>query len=278
MPSRCGLAGHWESRMRTERSVRCRSSSAVVVAVLILVAARNCQSRTWQSLSDRRQYVQRMRIVIPGGSGQVGTVLARAFSRDGHDVVVLSRRPQPAPWRVVQWDAETVGAWASELEGADVVDQPRRTQRELPVHDGEPRRNLESRVRSTRRWAEALRACVTPPPVWLQASTATIYAHRFDAANDERTGHHRRYGAGVPRDGVSASRWRRPGKRPARIPRRANAIGVDAYVDADEPRPRRDLCHASAAGAPAARWAGGRRPAIRVVDSRTATSCALCIG
>src|SRR6185503_3604536 len=27
-----------------------------------------------------------------------------------------------------------------------------------------------------------------PPRVWLQASTATIYAHRFDAANDEETG------------------------------------------------------------------------------------------
>jgi len=27
-----------------------------------------------------------------------------------------------------------------------------------------------------------------PPKVWLQASTATIYAHRFDAANDEETG------------------------------------------------------------------------------------------
>ena len=27
-----------------------------------------------------------------------------------------------------------------------------------------------------------------PPPVWLQASTATIYAHRFDAANNEVSG------------------------------------------------------------------------------------------
>jgi uncharacterized protein YbjT (DUF2867 family) len=35
-----------------------------------------------------------MRIIIPGGSGQVGTVLARAFRGDGHDVVVLSRQQQ----------------------------------------------------------------------------------------------------------------------------------------------------------------------------------------
>jgi uncharacterized protein YbjT (DUF2867 family) len=34
-----------------------------------------------------------MKVVIPGGSGQVGTILARALHGDGHEVVVLSRRP-----------------------------------------------------------------------------------------------------------------------------------------------------------------------------------------
>src|SRR4028119_1731502 len=40
-----------------------------------------------------------MKVVLPGGTGQVGTVLARAFHGDGHEVVVLSRDPRPAPWR-----------------------------------------------------------------------------------------------------------------------------------------------------------------------------------
>ena len=40
-----------------------------------------------------------MKVVIPGGSGQVGTLLARAFVADGHEVVVLSRNPAQAPWR-----------------------------------------------------------------------------------------------------------------------------------------------------------------------------------
>jgi uncharacterized protein YbjT (DUF2867 family) len=42
-----------------------------------------------------------MRIVSPGGTGQVGTLLARAFLADGHEVVVLGRRPAPAPWPAV---------------------------------------------------------------------------------------------------------------------------------------------------------------------------------
>ena len=62
-----------------------------------------------------------MKIVIPGGSGQVGTVLARAFHGDGHDVIVLSRRPDIRPWRVVAWDGATLGHWQGEIDGCDVV-------------------------------------------------------------------------------------------------------------------------------------------------------------
>src|SRR5262249_46352248 len=35
---------------------------------------------------------------------------------------------------------------------------------------------------------EAIGRALWPPRLWLQASTATIYAHRFLAPNDERTG------------------------------------------------------------------------------------------
>lgn len=62
-----------------------------------------------------------MKIILPGATGQVGTVLARAFHNRGDEVVVLSRQPINKPWRVVTWDAESLGGWASEFEGADVV-------------------------------------------------------------------------------------------------------------------------------------------------------------
>ena len=56
-----------------------------------------------------------MKIIIPGGSGQVGTVLARAFYKGGHEVVVLSRRPSSEQWRTVEWDGETLGDWVAEF-------------------------------------------------------------------------------------------------------------------------------------------------------------------
>ena len=63
----------------------------------------------------------RLRIILPGGSGQVGNILSRYFCAEGHDVVVLARRVTPAPWRVVNWDGTTLGNWTSELENADVL-------------------------------------------------------------------------------------------------------------------------------------------------------------
>jgi uncharacterized protein (TIGR01777 family) len=129
-----------------------------------------------------------MRIVIPGGTGQVGTLLARAFHADGHDVVVLSRRPARAPWRVVAWDAKTVGPWVSELDGADVVINLAGRNVNCRYTPENRREILDSRVESARVVGQALATCAQPPRIWLQASTATIYAHRFDASNDEATG------------------------------------------------------------------------------------------
>ena len=63
-----------------------------------------------------------MKIVIPGGSGQVGQVLARAFQNDGHDVAILSRQPAAnIVGRAVFGMDEQLGDWTAEFENADVV-------------------------------------------------------------------------------------------------------------------------------------------------------------
>jgi uncharacterized protein (TIGR01777 family) len=129
-----------------------------------------------------------MKIVIPGGSGQVGTILARAFHAAGDEVVVLSRRPEARPWRVEPWDGVNAGAWTDEIDGADVVINLAGRSVNCRYSDANRREILESRVLSTRVVGEAIAAARRPPATWLQASTATIYAHRYDAANDERNG------------------------------------------------------------------------------------------
>lgn len=130
-----------------------------------------------------------MKLVLPGGSGHVGTILARSFHAGGDDVVVLSRAPGgAAPWRTVAWDARTLGPWVRELEGADaVVNLAGRS-----VNCRYTRSNREaimrSRVDSAGIVGEAISRAERPPRAWLQMSTATIYAHSVDRANDEATG------------------------------------------------------------------------------------------
>jgi uncharacterized protein (TIGR01777 family) len=123
-----------------------------------------------------------MKIVIPGGTGQVGGILHRALTAAGHEVVIISRSSG------TRWDGRTLGAWAEEIDGADVVINLAGRS----VSCRYTRENLDemmrSRVESARVVGEAIAKAANPPAVWLQMSTATIYAHRFDAPNDEATG------------------------------------------------------------------------------------------
>ena len=129
-----------------------------------------------------------MKIVIPGGTGQVGTLLARAFHGDGHEVVALGRTPKPASWRVARWDPASPAGWARELDGADVVINLAGRSVNCRYTPRNRAEILQSRLASVGAVGRAIAEARRPPAVWLQASTATIYAHRHDAPNDEASG------------------------------------------------------------------------------------------
>ena len=129
-----------------------------------------------------------MRILIPGGSGQVGHILARHFHAAGHRVTVLSRRPHLAPWGVVAWDGETPGAWISELEGSNVCINLAGRSVNCRYTEENRRSIRESRVRSTCLLNEVIGSLKQPPPLWINASTATIYRHALDRPMDEFRG------------------------------------------------------------------------------------------
>lgn len=131
-----------------------------------------------------------MKVVIPGGSGQVGRVLTRSFLAGGHDVVVLSRSAPSTEGalRTVSWDAREPGEWCRELDDCDVVINLAGRSVDCRYTDANMKAMMDSRVDSARAVGQAIAASPSPPRLWLQMSTATIYAHRFDAANDEASG------------------------------------------------------------------------------------------
>lgn len=129
-----------------------------------------------------------MKVVITGGTGQVGIILARDLAAVGHEIVLVARSQHDSRWRTILWDAQTIGPWAEELNGAEAVIN-------LAGHTVNCRYTpknrdliLNSRVESTRLVGKAIALAYRPPRVWLQASTATIYSHRFDANNDDVSG------------------------------------------------------------------------------------------
>ncbi|MBV8516304.1 MAG: DUF1731 domain-containing protein [Acidobacteria bacterium] len=125
-----------------------------------------------------------MKIVIAGGSGHLGRILTRALSVE-HDVVVLTRDENHAG---VLWDGRTLGPWSAELDGADVLINLAGRSVDCRYDAAHRAEILASRVESTRVLGEAIARAKRPPRVWLQSSTATIYAHRYDADNGEVTG------------------------------------------------------------------------------------------
>lgn len=127
-----------------------------------------------------------MKIVIPGGTGQVGTILYRSLTAAGHDVAVLSRRSSES--HEIAWDGDSLGPWAEAIDGSDVVINLAGRSVNCRYTAANLKEMLASRVHTARLVGEAIAAAKSPPSVWLQMSTATIYAHRFDAPNDEDTG------------------------------------------------------------------------------------------
>jgi NAD dependent epimerase/dehydratase family enzyme len=139
-----------------------------------------------------------MRIVIPGGSGQVGRILARYFLAQGHAVTVFSRSLDPAPWRVVTWDGLAPGYWIADLEQSDVCINLAGRSVNCRYTAANRRSIFESRIGATRLLNEVIASLQNPPRLWINASTATIYRHSLDHPMDEVNGELGGNEAGAP--------------------------------------------------------------------------------
>jgi len=117
------------------------------------------------------------KFVIAGGSGFLGLSLARHLTDRGASVVILSRSvPRiDGPWQHQVWDGRTLGPWKDALNTASgLVNLAGRSVDciKTPDHQDEI---VRSRVESTRILGAAMREIDSPPPVWVQMSTAHIY-------------------------------------------------------------------------------------------------------
>jgi uncharacterized protein (TIGR01777 family) len=130
------------------------------------------------------------KLILPGGTGFLGHILAAWFAHRGWDVLVLSRSPNKyrGSGRAIYWDGASLGPWRHELEGATAVVNLAGQSVNCRYHARNRGAMMNSRLESTRVLGAAIAACASPPAVWLNSSTATIYQHSFNRPMDELTG------------------------------------------------------------------------------------------
>ncbi|WJL95693.1 DUF1731 domain-containing protein [Microbacterium sp. ET2] len=117
------------------------------------------------------------RAVVAGASGFIGAAMCEALVADGYDVVRIGRR-EAVSWHDPARIAEVV-------EGADVV--VNFAGKSVNCRYTDPNRDeiLSSRVQTTAALRTAIAAAARPPRVWINSSTATIYAHAMDRPHTE---------------------------------------------------------------------------------------------
>ncbi len=127
------------------------------------------------------------RIVIAGGSGFIGSALAREFSATGREVVVLTRRPRGRGdgVREMAWNGENGGEWVQCLDGAKAVINLTGKSIDCPHTPENLREIIRSRIDSVKAIGDGIAQVKTPPRVWVQASATGFYGDTRDRLCDE---------------------------------------------------------------------------------------------
>jgi uncharacterized protein len=144
------------------------------------------------------------KIVIAGGTGFIGQAMAKYFGKENH-IVILGRQSANGHnnkynasllkasdgynityWR---WDGQHVEKhWAQDIDGADIVINLAGKSVNCRYTQKNRQEIIDSRVKATQTIAEAIRQAVTPPKLWINAASATIYSNSLHTPQDEING------------------------------------------------------------------------------------------
>lgn len=130
------------------------------------------------------------KIVLAGGNGYLGGVLAAYYQTRAKEVIILSRKAKPADGNIktLQWDGQTVGEWATMLDDADLLINLCGKNVNCRYTKTNKAAIVESRVVPTKLLGRVIAEMVHPPKLWINVTSATIYRHAEDRPQDEETG------------------------------------------------------------------------------------------
>jgi hypothetical protein len=121
------------------------------------------------------------RVVIAGANGFIGRYLASRFAEDGYEVQTIGRAGATATWG-------NPGAIAAVIEGSDLLINLAGKSVNCRYNEKNKAAIFSSRLLTTAELGVAVQSAEHPPPIWMNASTATIYRHADDEPMTDETG------------------------------------------------------------------------------------------
>lgn len=133
-----------------------------------------------------------MKILMTGATGFIGKALCKALAEEGHQLVVLTRRPESAAVvpgvKAFRWNPETETppdeCWTGVQAVIHLAGEPIAAKRWT---DEQKRRIRDSRVIGTRNLVKGMKAANIPPKVFISSSAVGFYGNRGDEQVDERS-------------------------------------------------------------------------------------------
>jgi uncharacterized protein (TIGR01777 family) len=130
------------------------------------------------------------KIVLAGGNGYLGRVLADYYKDKANEVIVLSRKPlmQNGNIKTVIWDGRTESDWVNELADADLLVNLCGKNVNCRYTPANRQEIIASRLIPTTLLGKVINTMVAPPKLWINITSATIYRHAEDRPQDEIDG------------------------------------------------------------------------------------------
>ncbi len=143
------------------------------------------------------------KIILAGGTGFMGQEMIKYFGKENQVVVLTRQLPNTEnnrnhytsltkddllQTRFVKWDGKTTGPWAAELNNADLIINLAGKTVNCRYTQKNKDEILNSRLNAVKAIGAAIEECKTPPRLWINASSATIYRHAMDTPQDEYNG------------------------------------------------------------------------------------------
>ncbi|MBB6499266.1 TIGR01777 family oxidoreductase [Pedobacter cryoconitis] len=130
------------------------------------------------------------KIVLAGGNGYLGGILAKYYQDLADEVIILSRTAKNAEGNIktLRWNGLDEGDWSSALEGSDLLINLCGKNVNCRYTKKNREAIIASRIKPTKLLGDSIAKLSSPPRLWINITSATIYRHAEDRPQDEETG------------------------------------------------------------------------------------------